>query len=62
MALRESRFHWKVRLLVGVAVGGVVGLLYLAGRKCCQGLMMNSPATGNLGAENFWRSTLTPLK
>ena len=30
--LRTSRLHWKIRLLVGIAFGGVASLVYLAAK------------------------------
>ena len=32
--LSSSRLHWRIRLAIGVAVGGVVGLLYYVAKKC----------------------------
>eukprot|EP00095_Tigriopus_kingsejongensis_P004511 snap_masked-scaffold427_size174323-processed-gene-0.28 protein:Tk04511 transcript:snap_masked-scaffold427_size174323-processed-gene-0.28-mRNA-1 annotation:"dephospho- kinase domain-containing" len=31
--LSQSRFHWKIRLIFGLAFGGAVGLLYLVAKK-----------------------------
>ena len=34
-SLTKSFFHWKVRLFFGVAIGGLVGLVYLISKKVC---------------------------
>lgn len=33
--LVEDKFHWKIRLGIGLAFGGLVGLLYLMAKTCC---------------------------
>ena len=32
--LSESTFHWKIRLGIGIAFGGLVGILYLMAKHC----------------------------
>ena len=32
--LSQSNFHWKIRLGIGIALGGLVGMLYLVAKQC----------------------------
>lgn len=32
--LSRSYFHWKLRFVFGIALGGVVGIMYYLGKKC----------------------------
>ena len=38
--LNQSTFHWKIRLGIGIALGGLVGLLYVVAKQC--GSMLNA--------------------
>ena len=44
MQLRESLFHWKVRLAVGAALGGAAAILAFAARKAFKAIAVSSPA------------------
>ena len=40
--LSKSFFHWKVRLLLGAAIGGLFGIAYLVSKK-----VMKQPKNGS---------------
>jgi len=42
--LSKSFFHWKVRLLLGAAIGGLFGIAYLVSKKV--GTSQNSKKSG----------------
>jgi len=55
--LRTSRLHWKIRLLVGIAFGGVASLVYLAA-KVFTGTLAYSKAdssSSSPGGISGWR-------
>lgn len=54
MKLTESRFHWKVRLALGLALGGVVSLLLLAGRRAARAVA-DRVVDGGGGEAGPWR-------
>jgi hypothetical protein len=52
--LSRSLFHWKVRLLLGLAVGGVVGVAYLVVRKCVGAFRRDwEPITSSSARRNY---------
>lgn len=52
--LSKSMFHWKIRLLVGAALGGVVGLVYFLSKQVLNlGSGLRSWTVHNLGGSTW---------
>ena len=49
--LRTSRLHWKIRLLVGIAFGGLASLVYLAAKVYTGALVYSKTGTGGNRAQ-----------
>ena len=32
--LNQSKFHWKIRLGIGIALGGLMGVIYMVAKQC----------------------------
>ena len=55
--LSQSSFHWKIRLGIGIAIGGLMGVFYLVAKQC--GSILNA---GKVQAASDIRITNIPIK
>ena len=55
--LNQSSFHWKIRLGIGIAIGGLMGVFYLVAKQC--GNILNA---GKVQAASDIRITNIPIK
>jgi len=59
-SLSKSFFHWRIRLYVGVAIGGVAGLVYLISRKVGD-VSWSSVSLSSLQRWDPWKWSPLPL-